>query len=244
MSAQSDSFSLRISTPQEEGTMRTSKWLKHQVLLDINEMESLSEALGPFSIFVVSEVVSSQTMEISLSEFLEKYADYVRTLSLGKKPEEASFRKYFSVIWTTQTDLLYGMKVGEEKYLIKSLRPVIQLQPHHFVRSTVDGKFYPMTQGTGSISWGIQFSYPQIFQKPKEHTYERVSISEEFPNTQLFQKLALWLRRNTLPTSFISEEKRITTPMRIGKQAFSWVDSHPGLIAQNLRVHRYSEESL
>jgi len=244
MSCVSNQFPLRISTPEQEGVMRTSKWLKHQVLLDAEEMKQLCEALGPFSIFVVSEVVPSEGMQISLQEFLSAYSNYVQLLASGKLPDETMFRKYFSAVFTLSSDLLYAMKVGENRYLIKTIRPVVQLQFHHFARSTVDGKFYPMTQGKDSVTWGIQFSYPQIFQKPKQHSFARVVASEEFPNTILFQRLILWLRRNTLPTCFLDGDKKITVPIRLGKKAFPWISNHPQLVSRGLTVFDNSGRGL
>lgn len=236
MSCSMQPFSLRISTPQQEGMMRTSKWLVHQVLLDTEEMRNLFAHLGDFSIFVVSEVVSKESYQISQEDFLRSYQRYVDDLKQGKLPDEATFRKVFSSVFTVSSDLLYAMQVGENRFLLKTIKPVIQLQPHSFAKSSVDGKFYPMTQGKDSITWGIQFSYPQIYQKPKEHSYEKVVISEHFPNSALFQKLVLWLRKNTLPTAFVEGNKKIAIPIRIGKKVFPWIASHPQLASQGITI--------
>jgi hypothetical protein len=96
-----------------------------------------------------------------------------------------------------------------------------------------------MTLGQGSVTWGIQFSYPQIFQHPQSHAFAKVGDGEEFPNTSLFSKLAKWLRNFSMPTTFIYEGKSTSVPIRTGKEVFSWIHNHPQLKLQGLSVHVY-----
>lgn len=227
----------RISSPQEEGVLRVSKWLKYQVLLSSEEMRELCSALDPFSIYSVSGVVKASDALIPQNTFLEKYDSYVQTLQRQQFPVETDLKRFFSSIFTLSPEVLYAMKVGEDKYLIKAIKPVIQLQAHHFFVSAVDGKFHPMVLSDESITWGIQFSYPQIFQDPKTHAFSKVGQTAEFPNSVLFLRLAKWLRYNTQPTPFIYQNKRVNVPMRIGKKCLSWINDHPGFAERNLKVH-------
>jgi len=80
--------------------------------------------------------------------------------------------------------------------------------------------------GLGSVFWGIQMSYPQIYQDPK--TMELMEI-EESPNMELFQKIRGWVRDATRATPFIVEGKRVNSPIRIGKNCLSWIGRHPQL---------------
>ena len=227
---------LRISTPAQEGVLRVSKWIKHQVLIDGDEMARLFAALGDFSIFVVSEVVSGANAKISHADFLERYASYVAALKAGDIPDEGPLRRYFSSVFTATPEVLYAMQAGPDKFLIKALRPVIQLQTHHFFYSRVDGKFHSMVLGKESVAWGLQFSYPQIYQDPKDHGFSKVVDSSFFPNTGLFTGLVKWLRGNTLPTPLSVDGKRTNVPIRIGRQCLEWIDRHPQLIAQGIDV--------
>jgi hypothetical protein len=122
------------------------------------------------------------------------------------------------------------------KYLIKPIRPVIQLQGHHFFYSTLDEKFHPMVLGPDSVTWGIQFSYPQIYQHPQSHLYAKVDDSLDFPNTALFRRLTQWMREHTTATPFIVQEKRTNSPIRLGKKCFSWIAKHPQLVAKQILV--------
>ncbi len=212
---------LRISNPSVEGTLCVSKWIKIQVLLDLSEMEELIRHLQPFYCLDTSRVVSSFE-----HDFLEDYKLYLKDL---KTPVR-------SCIWTTSLDPLYAMKVGEDKYLIKSLLPTIQIQAHQFFYSDLDKKFHPMVLSKESISWGIQFSYPQLYQDPKTQAFHKCS---DLPNTQLFLKLTKWLREYSCPTPFMAEGKKVHVPIRIGLKVFSWIKDHPQLKARGLEVcHR------
>ncbi len=227
---------LRISNPANEGVMRASKWLKHQVLLDAQEMRDLFAALAPFEIFVVSEPVTEQTMMVEKEEFLRAYEGYAETLKAGKLPDESGLRRYFSSIFTVTREALYAMEAGKERLLVKTLKPVLQLQLHHFFVSTIDGKFHPMVLGKDSITWGVQFSYPQLYQHPVTQEFAKVVDSPDFPNTALYQRLAKWLRTNTAPTPFIFQGKRSNEPIRLGRRCFAWIANHPGLVEHGVQI--------
>lgn len=187
-------------------------------------MAALFNELGDFSIFVVSEPVALEDAEISKEDFLSTYALYVESLKEGQVLEDRVFRKAFSSIWTVDSSIVYAMPVAGEKFLIKSLRPVLQLQLHRFVLSEVDEKVHPLVLGPGSISWGVQFSYPQVYQDPQ--TEEIAKVPRDSPNSQLYWKLSRWLRNHTLPTPFLFNQKRIVSSLRLGKKCLEWIDKY------------------
>ena len=237
-------YALRQSHPNEEGVLRVSKWLKHQILIDVEEMEDLIVQLNDFLIFVVSEPVTKKNGLIAKEVFLEKWSLYIEDLKKGIIPSEQPLRRFFSSIFTTTADILYSMEVGTEKVLIKPLNPVIQLQLHHFFYSSLDGKFYPMVLSKDSITWGIQFSYPQIYQHPQRHDFSKIIDSPEFPNTALFTRLAKWIRSHTVPTPFLIDDKKNNVSIRLGKNCFSWINQHPQLSRNGLKVFPRVQGSL
>ncbi len=228
--------SLRLSSPQEEGVMEISKALKFQALLDIEEMQALLDALDPLHIFLVSQIVGKDHGRVGKQDFLRHYAFYIDALKNGTFPNEASIRPYFSSIFTAAEEILYAMPLGEDRFLIKAVRPVVQLQLHHLSYSEVDRKFHPMVQSKDSITWGIQFSYPQIFQHPRTKEFSKVVQSVDFPNTALFLALGRWLRQNTLPTPILEQEKRVNLSVRLGKGCFPWIHRHPRLVEKQFQV--------
>lgn len=231
-----NTLELRESTLQQEGVMRVSKYLSSQALLSPEEMEALMEALPRFHIVAGSGLVEKGAGLIHSKDFLEIYRCYIQDLKEGKIPDEKKYRERFSDMWTVSTDFLYSIPVEGERCIIRSNRPVLQLQAHSLAYSTADGKFRPMVLGKGSVSWGIQFSYPQMYQDPTTGSLHKVVKGEEFPNTDLFKQLQRWLRAHSLPTPFVVQGTQTNVPMRIGKQCLSWINQHPQLREKEIQV--------
>lgn len=231
---------LRISTPQIEGSLQVSKQIKFQVLLDDSEMRALLNDLAPVHVCVVSEPTPLDCALISTEEFLDVYGRYVAGIKENQMLDEKPLRRYFSSAWTSKLNAVYAMGVSSEKYLVKSIKPLIQLQGHHFFYSKLDKKFHPMALSQDSVSWGIQFSYPQLCQDPKTSDILKVGKGEDFPNTALFNALAKWLREHTLPTPFVVDGKRTNAPIRLGKRCLSWIGKHPQLVQKGIEVFSFS----
>jgi hypothetical protein len=216
--------------------MQASKWLQMQALLDADEMEMLLTSLGEIQIFIPGRVIKKGEERISPTKFLQTYSEYVKTLQQGKVPEDALFRSYFSSIWTLSSEVVFSVNVDDERHLLRVAAPAVQLQLHRLGYSELEGKFRPMIFGKDSIDWGIQFSYPQLFQNPQTHQTEKVDISPAFPNTLLFQQLQRWFRSNSQPTPFVVQGKKVNVPIRLGKNCFSWINRHPQLVEKNMKV--------
>lgn len=237
----SNTAPLRISSPAQEGVLQASKWLHWQVLLDEKEMAALFAHLPIFTIHIVSSLVPEPHGRVPQDRFLEEYTAYTTALKKGEEPDEKRSRPFFSSVLTREQDALYAMTAGLKeagmvKYLIKPLLPVIQMQLHHIFLSSVDGKFYPMVHSADSITWGVQFSYPQIFQDPRTRAFGKVDDSPLFPNTPLFAELGKWMRKYTLPTPFILNGQKVNLPMRLGKECWEWIARHPHLIRKGITV--------
>ncbi|MES2121709.1 MAG: hypothetical protein V4492_02895 [Chlamydiota bacterium] len=228
------SFPIRISLPKQEGLLQVSKWLKFQVLLDPEEMRELLE--GDLYLANASEIVSSSGALVAKEHFFEGYAKYASTLAQGKVPDEAEFRSLFSSTITADLDALYAIEVKHDKYLLKPIQPVIQMQAHSFFYSHVDGKFHPLVLSAESVTWGIQLAYPQLYQDPKTQKIVKVFEGDAFANTQLFQTMQRWMRDATLPTPFEVDGVRTNSTIRIGKKALKWIENHPQLKEKGIKI--------
>lgn len=214
-----------------------SKWLKHQVLLDLPEMEELCRHLTPFHFFNVSEIKLLEELELPVEAFLKSYQDYIEILKAGRVPLDRQIQRHLSCALTTDANTLYAHAIGAEKFMAKPLKPVVQMQQHRFFPSKTAGTVNPMVMSHESIHWGVQLAYPQIFFDGA--AYSKVSDQTLFPNTALFTKLVKWLRSATVPTTFVWDDKKISTPIRLGKQCFSWIDNHAQLKQQGIAIHVY-----
>lgn len=230
---------LRESSANEK-PLQASKWLQLQALLSKNEMgglfEFLEQSLGNFWLFPCGIVCSKEQGEVAKNTFLNKYGNYVESLSQGVVPDATYYRSFFSPSMTLTPEALFTIPVGEDRQIIRIAKPVVQLQAHNIDYSVVDKKFHSMVFGIDSIPWGIQFSYPQLFQDNETRQVEMVKKTKAFPNTALFQHLQKWMRSHTIPTPFVAEGKDVNVPMRLGKECLSWINRHPSLVQKNIRV--------
>lgn len=230
------SNSIRISTSKDEGLYQVSKWLSFQILIDLNEMKDLLQTLGTFDICITGQIYKTGEEFISKEKFLECYSAYIEGIKTGKLIHESLYRSYFSSVFTKSLDDLYKLKISEDQFLLRVSRPVLQLQANRMHYSKLDGKFRPMIFGIDSIVWGIQFSYPQIFQDNRTKEIVSVLKSKEFPNSTLYHTLQKWIRKNTIPTPFVDGEKTIHATVRIGKNCLPWINHHPQLIERGLKI--------
>lgn len=217
-----------------EKKISVSKWLKHQVLLDVSEMEACLNWLAPFEFYNVSSIVPLEELNISCEQFLKKYQSYILNLKQGKNCEPD--RVVFSSVMTVDTGALYAKEVRSGGWMAKLNAPVVQLQNHRFFASNVDHKIHSMVMSPGSVQWGLQFSFPQIFFDGEGGSYTKTST---FPNAALFSKLLKWLRNETVPTTFIWGGHKVATPLRLGKECCRWIENHPQLVEQGIKVHVY-----
>lgn len=217
-------MSLKVSSISEEGVYQASKFLKIQVLCDAEELKILFEQLKPFSIYSLSGLGTGEPIPPEI--FLEKYSAWIEQLKTGSIPKDV-------LAWALTDDLsaLWKQQVPGKGYLVKMAKPVVQIQGHYFTYSRVDGEFRPMTMGAGSIFWGLQFSFPQVYQDPK--TMELCETGEN----RLFQTIRKWSRDQTRPTPFVVDGKKTNVPIRLGKNCFSWINNHPQLIENQIGVY-------
>ncbi|MDP1880054.1 MAG: hypothetical protein Q8K60_03840 [Parachlamydiaceae bacterium] len=212
---------------------QASKWQSYQVLLDIDEMKNLIQYLGDFWIIQTSGVISIGKEIISKNHFLEVYSEYINDLKHGQLPNDALFLSYFSSIWTNTINALYTFPINSEQCLVKVETPVIQLQNHRFDFFESDQKFRS-TLGLNAIYWGIQFSFPNLFQNEKLEIF-KVRDENIFPNVSLFKTMQKWMRASTIPTRFETNCGIFNAPIRIGKQC-KWINTHPQLYSKGLKV--------
>jgi hypothetical protein len=227
---------LRIFDAHSQNPMEASKWLKVQVLAEVSEIAALFQACGAFEIYPTGVLLQPGEGLLSKEKFLEVYGYYVGSLKKGEIPEDPLYRPYFNSVFTVESDFLYAMQTPDGRQLIRTSRPVVQLQTHSLDYSTHDQKFHPMVFGKESILWGIQFSYPQIFLNPETQQVEQVVDNPQFPNTRLFKVLQRWIRETTIPTPMHIGQQKVNIPIRIGKGCLDWINHHPQLAKKGLSV--------
>ena len=220
-----------------EGALKISKTLKIPVLLDVQEMRGLLSAIEGAHLYLIQGVCKKNEGILTPADFVEIYSSYISALKKGERPAQAPFRAPFASVLSISSDILYSIAIDEESHLIKASRPPIQLQTNRITYSVEDSTFRSQLFGEGGIEWGVQFSYPQLYQDPKTQDILEVDETPLFPNTRAFRTLQRWIRYNTLPTPFIVEGQRINASIRLGKECFSWIGRHAGLKERGIVIH-------
>ncbi|MBS4167067.1 Uncharacterized protein NEOC65_002173 [Neochlamydia sp. AcF65] len=223
-----------LSVKSSPEPYQASKWLSVAMLIEEAEIQALFQALGDFKIFSIGRVEESGEGQISHEVFLSNYNHYLHLLKSRQTHEMEHFRSFFTSVLTFSADYLYALSIGNDRQLIRIAKPVVQLQLHTLDYSVADNKFRSMVLGKEPVSWGLQFSYPQLYQDPQTHAIYKVG--EAYTNTALFRLIQQWQRKYTVPTPFLVKEKLINVPMRIGKECFSWINQHPQLESRGLQV--------
>ncbi|MBX9924346.1 MAG: hypothetical protein K2Y01_09570 [Rhabdochlamydiaceae bacterium] len=232
------SFPIRYSSVEKEGLFRASKWLKHAVLLSVDELRSLLSVLSSFVLIPASGLLTEASWQVSEQEFLEKYASYLDWMKLHETLPPPSLRRFFSLMLSNSLDPFYAVAVPDEKIAIKASLPVIQIQLFHCFFSSFDHQIRSMVASPESFGWGIQISYPQIYEHPKTHQFAKVLLEEGFPNSKPFKEMVFWLRKNTQPVA-LQEDGRAYAPFRIGKLSLNARETHKGLqnmLSNGLRI--------
>ncbi len=214
--------------------MQVSKWLSCPLLIDELEMKELLDFIVPFEIFIASGLMPHGEGLITREEFLDCYAQYVHSLRRGILPNDPRMPRYFSSVFTRSREALYVVHIDENRQIIKVDQPVVQLQMHRISLGS-DRKIRSNTLGENNICWGIQFSYPQLYQNAEMQVIT-IRESDDFPNSALFKSIQKWMRSSTVATPFIVDQQKVNLPIRLGKACFAWINNHPQLKAAGLQI--------
>jgi len=229
---------LKESTLDKEGACLVSKWLEFPIVLSLEELKDLFAELGAFYVIHTDRIVSNEEGILFPEEFLKIYEQYITTWKEGGNLNDSLYKKVFQGAISTTLDGMYAIKVDDSRRIVKTTEPTLLLQPYRIEYSSFDHKFRPMVMSKNSLSWGLQISYPQLYQDAKTGVLKKVD--ETFVNSALFRKLQKWVRYHTQPTTFLIQEKeepkQITMPMRIGKEALLFVNNHSGLAEKQIEV--------
>lgn len=237
---QSSPFCAKCQLPivsEQEGVFNASKWQHLQALVSQDELERLFQMMGSFTLYSLGTPLPSTDIPIPQEEFLTTYGTIIASLQEGRVPTRTLLRKILPCVLSSDKESLYLMQLADGRCLIKMRRPVLQIQAHFFRYSPLDTSFRSMVMGEDVIFWGLQFSYPQIFQDPNTLEVQKEKISEGH-----FAHVRKWAREETRATPFLLENGVCTNvPIRLGKSCFSWISAHPELKKHGIQVEAAHE---
>ncbi len=224
-----------VSSAHASPQLQASKWMAQQALLDFSEMQELFAILEQPQLYLCGSLWTQEQFKEHKKVFLEFYQSYVEKLKNGEMPDLTQCRTYFSACLTETSDAVYLQDAQQEQYILRPKQPIIQLQHHTMNYSPHDEKMRSMVFGKDIISWGIQFSYPQMYLDTTTNTVKQTNEGSH-PNGSLFKTLQRWLRQHSLPITFIVEGKAIPTAIRLGKKCTEWIKNEPQLQKHQLQI--------
>ncbi|MEX0961985.1 MAG: hypothetical protein WDZ28_03915 [Simkaniaceae bacterium] len=206
-------MNIPVSLPTNASSFKGAKWHKVQVLFE--DLSDLFSLLEPFHLVNASEIKEEPLDD--KREYLKKYQDYIDALK-NKRP----YVGRLSAFMTRSLNSLVKIEVKPGFYAVRVQKPVIQIQMHRFSYSPLDHKIHPMAFGESAIAFGLQFSFPQIYQT-NEGRVEQLS-SKNFTNKDLFSDFKRAIRTLSRPASFLLDGKAIKTSIRIDARTFPWIN--------------------
>lgn len=213
-------WSLQIVSPDHFQKPHFSKWQKIEVLLDPVELERLLQYLSPLVILNTSGVIRREKISIQVDEFTCLYEKYIAMLQ-GKIQRD---RICLSYALSQRLENFSVVKLSSNKYICRMVQPDVQIQAYSFL---LDEAGKPLSQvfSEEAIPFGLQFSYPAIFQDTQ--TMEVFSTTKNgFAGWKLFSAIRSWIRSYTAPLPIRFQEKTIKLPIRTGRLAAAWLTSH------------------
>ncbi len=222
-----------------------AKFQKLQFLIDGEEMASFLSFCAPLRLFANMGPGPKNQSERYSEEIVAACGRYCAALADRALPEERHWRAASTLLLTRDDESVAFVDVfpdsaGNERELVQPLLPSVQMQPHSFTISH-DDKILPLVFGPAAVSWGVQLSYPQIFQDPSTRATHNGLDPKQFVNASLFSAMRNWMREHTVPVVFLKGEKRITSTIRLGKRSLSWAHNHPTLSHFGLQIARSGE---
>jgi len=213
-----DFFPASVDPSSGLGELRCSKWLRHAVLLEREEMKEFLRFLEPCLFISPVKIVHKENWQIREEDILASYEQYLRWIRSNPEIPPAELRKEFTLMLSPAVDSFYSLPVGADRFLIKARIPPVQIRMYHCFISSVDGKILPMAMNVDSFTFGLEISYPQIYEDRKTGEFKKVLLDKGFSATPLYKKISGWLRKHTKPAPIEIRGKKVMAPFRMGKE--------------------------
>jgi hypothetical protein len=204
-----------------------SQWQKYYLLLETNELEILLATLSDVELFHSGSVLPLEEFYVSKNLFLEIYKNALKDLT---------YLSPISFFATSDSKSFVYRSFGDGRGMLHTYYPVLQIQAHAFAVSFDQKRFFPMVLGENSVSWGLQFSFPQLFEDPKTGEVIKVLHPNATCNSGMFSEFRQWVRHFTKAARFSLDGKECFSPLRLGKKCFSWINTHPQFKKHKLEI--------
>lgn len=227
---------LQSSHPKIEGDYRVSKWMNFQLLLNESELLELFKEIEVQHLLCLSHVGIYEDLYLSKQNYLNLYAKYLELLQKDTILESREIIKKLNVAIAYDFQDFYKIPLPDDKILIKMKSPSIQIKPFHFVYNHELEKFLPNVCSSSTIYFGLEISFPQIFQDPKTFVIKHIFKDQKLKSAQQFKKIRSFVRDHTQPARFQIKDNVKVATFRIGKKCINFAKSCPALKKEGLLI--------
>ena len=227
---------MRISTPSKEGVLQASKWQHVRMLLDPSELREFFQHLNYFYLVNIAKVCKKEDVIVNVGIVIDAYSEYITALKAVDKFDDKQYRQTFSLALSKSLDPFYLMEVKEDCFLVKLTQPIIRMQLFSFHYIEEEKQFISTQNSKSSISWGLEFSFPQFYQDVDTCQPIEVLKDKDNLNTQVFKILQRWAREFTMPVPFIIHKNKHVAPFRLGKKCAPWINGYRTMQRHGLEI--------
>jgi hypothetical protein len=178
---------------QSKNNFSASRYITHSMLLT---KEELLEFL-PDGFYVILGKVCKKAV-ISKEEFI--------AIDHSLKKETVGF--------AYSLDHFSFLTIKDRGEIAAQCRPVIEIKPFSFLIS-FEQKILEGVYGTGSIDFGLSYSYPGLYSDGEKIVKTRGTFKE----AELFDQFRVYKRENTVSAKFLLGSNSMIATFRIGKNA-------------------------
>ncbi len=200
-----------------------SRWVSVGLLMSAEEWKTFFQAFPRLRLYKVAAVVMEGAEELPFEEFYSLVESFATEIQTKLDMDLSSYRIPFSCALSESKESFTIQALPSQRVLLKPKEPVIQLRPLSFSISS-EGKIQTKSWGKNHICWGIQMSYPQLFQDPA--TQNIIQALSEHPHGVLFKKVLHWIRHHTKSVFLKGQEKSAAFSLKVGKESVYLLSKH------------------
>ncbi len=221
--------------PNNKGS-RFAKWISFELLLHPEEMKDLLESFSGTLAFSLRKTAPLAEQRISFSSLLQDYKKYVLYLMNGEIPPVEFLQNGNLYPVFTEDPMTLSYYPYKESGNIKMQKPSMPAKPVCLHFSPRDLSVRPVARNPEDILWGLQFSFPYLYQDSQTKKIETFRPSS-YPNHSLPKRMRSFIRERTVPTTFLYQSQKLTSSFRLGKKYLPYISKHPQLKRYSLSVH-------
>ncbi len=214
-----------------KSVLQASKWLEIPMLLTPDDFLKMLVFLEGTILSPLGNLVNENELCIDPLELSKVYAN-VCQLAFENKLISRDLIKKLSLRIICKKENLIACELAQGRFIVHEQVPAIKMQALFLNYSKEENKIRSRVLGANQIFWGVELSFPQIYQDPLTFKMkDSWNITEE---SKLFKSLQKWAREHTKPSKFQFDKVSQSTAFRRSKSLD--IETYPALALHKICV--------